>query len=167
MGVRIKTADKRWNSLHHAYELTLTPASVVRLVDDPQVDASIPEAHFDFVPLREVSKKTSESFIGQLELPLFPLTVSLEDVIGIVESCTAVIPFVSRTSNRDSKRRELTLVDEETSISITLWDEQVNQREIYSSRPSSVPGGEFRRRTGREQSCRRLSTHSCRYLQQQ
>lgn len=50
--------------------------------------------------------------------------VLLEDVIGIVESCTDVIAFTNRTSNRDAKRREITLIDEDTSISITLWDEQ-------------------------------------------
>jgi len=48
-----------------------------------------------------------------------------KDVIGIIDSCSGVIPFVNRTSNRDSKRREITLIDEDTSISITLWDEQV------------------------------------------
>lgn len=46
-------------------------------------------------------------------------------MIGIVDSCTDVIPFVNRTSNRDSKRRELTIIDEDTSMPITLWDEQV------------------------------------------
>lgn len=46
--------------------------------------------------------------------------------MGIVENCSDVIPFVNRTSNRDSKRRELTIIDEDTSTSITLWDEQVN-----------------------------------------
>lgn len=66
MGVRIKAADKKWNSLHHGYELVLTPASVIRRVDDPEVDAAVPEAHFDFVPLREVAKKSSESFIGEI-----------------------------------------------------------------------------------------------------
>lgn len=64
MGVRVKTADKRWNSLQHSYELTLCPASVVRLVDDPTVDAAMPDVHFDFTPLRDVVKKANESFIG-------------------------------------------------------------------------------------------------------
>jgi hypothetical protein len=42
-----------------------------------------------------------------------------------VDACTGVIPFVNRTSNRDSKRREVTIIDEDTTTSITLWDEQV------------------------------------------
>ncbi len=48
-------------------------------------------------------------------------------MIGIIDACSGVIPFTNRTSNRDSKRREITLIDEDTSISITLWDEQVKR----------------------------------------
>jgi hypothetical protein len=50
-----------------------------------------------------------------------------KDVIGIVDTCSGIIPFTNRTSNIDSKRREVTLIDEDTSISITLWDEQVKE----------------------------------------
>ena len=63
-GVRVKTADSRFNNLHNQYELTLTKQSVVRLVDDTNVDASMPDAHFNFIPLRDVTKRASESFIG-------------------------------------------------------------------------------------------------------
>ena len=48
-----------------------------------------------------------------------------KDVIGIVDTCSSIIPFINRTSNKDSVRREVTLMDEDTSMSITLWDEQV------------------------------------------
>ncbi len=65
MGVRVKTVDKRWNNLRHTYELTLTPGSIVRLVDEPTANQNIPDIHFDFVPLRDVSKHTHESFIGK------------------------------------------------------------------------------------------------------
>ena len=63
-GVRVKTADSRFNNLHHQYALTLTKQSVVRLVDDANVDATMPDAHFNFIPLRDVTKRASESFIG-------------------------------------------------------------------------------------------------------
>ncbi|CAF0967374.1 unnamed protein product [Adineta ricciae] len=109
MGTRVKTADKRWNSLHNTYELTLTSGSIIRLVDDPVVEQSIPDILFDFVPLRDISKHANESFI---------------DVIGVVETCSDAVPFTNRTSNKDSKRRELTIVDEHTTTSVTLWDDQ-------------------------------------------
>ena len=69
LGVRVKTADKRWNNLRHSYELTLTSSSIVRLVDDPTIDEAIPDVLFDFVPLRDVSKHSNESYIGK---SLFP-----------------------------------------------------------------------------------------------
>ncbi|CAF1219523.1 unnamed protein product [Rotaria sordida] len=111
LGVRVKTADKRFNNLRHNYELTLTPGSIVRLVDDTTINTNIPDIHYEFIPLRDISKYSSESFI---------------DVIGIVDTCSGIIPFTNRTSNKDSVRREVTLLDEDTSISITLWDEQAN-----------------------------------------
>ncbi|CAF1304629.1 unnamed protein product [Rotaria sp. Silwood1] len=111
LGVRVKTADKRWNNLRHNYELTLTPGSIVRLVDDTTINTSIPDVRYEFIPLRDVSKQSSEAFI---------------DVIGIVDTCSDIIPFTNRTSNKDSVRREITIMDEDTSISITLWDEQAN-----------------------------------------
>lgn len=49
------------------------------------------------------------------------------DVIGIIDTCSNTIPFTNRTSNRDSVRREITLMDESATAPITLWDEQVNR----------------------------------------
>lgn len=50
------------------YELTLTPASIIRLVDDAEVNDTIPDIHYEFIPLRDVSKHTNESFVGMFEL---------------------------------------------------------------------------------------------------
>ncbi len=66
LGVRVKNAEKRYNNLRHTYELTLTPASIVRLVDDATANQNIPDIHYDFIPLREISKHSHESFIGKL-----------------------------------------------------------------------------------------------------
>lgn len=65
MGVRVKSADKRWNNLRHTYELILSPGSVVRLVDDSTINGNIPDVHFDFVPLRDIAKHSHESYIGR------------------------------------------------------------------------------------------------------
>jgi hypothetical protein len=68
MGVQVRTVDKRWNNLRHDYQLILGPASVVRLVDDPTVEANIPNIHYEFVPLRDISRHTNESFIGKITI---------------------------------------------------------------------------------------------------
>lgn len=64
--------------------------------------------------------------VGKTKAKFFRSKIFHSDVIGIVDTCSDVIPFTNRTSNKDSKRREVTLIDEDTCISITLWDEQVN-----------------------------------------
>ena len=61
----MKIADKRFNNLRHMYELSFTPGSIVRLVDDATVNDTIPDVHFEFIPLRDVSKHSHESFIGK------------------------------------------------------------------------------------------------------
>jgi hypothetical protein len=66
LGVRVKTADKRWNHLGHNYELTLTSGSIVRLVDDPSINANIPDVHYDFIPLDNISEYSNQSFIGKI-----------------------------------------------------------------------------------------------------
>lgn len=62
----MKNADKRFNNLRNIYELTLTPASIIRLVDDTIANQNIPDIHYEFIPLREISKHSNESFIGKL-----------------------------------------------------------------------------------------------------
>jgi len=63
LGVQVKPADKRWNNLRHTYELHIRPGSIVRLVDD---STNIPDIHFEFIPLRDISKHSNQSFIGKI-----------------------------------------------------------------------------------------------------
>ena len=99
---------------------------------------------------RAVNRSLVRSFVKRRSVDVHLSLVA--DVIGIVETCTAVIPFVSRTSNRDSKRRELTLVDESTSMSVTLWDEQVTRERFLESIP--IDFGRFRPRISTKKSRR-------------
>ena len=65
LGVKVKIADARWNKVRHTYELTLTPGTIIRPVDDTTIAAAIPDIHYEFIPLRDISKHTAESFIGK------------------------------------------------------------------------------------------------------
>ena len=58
-------ADKRWNNLRHQFELTLTPSSIIRPVTDTEVQETIPDIYFNFVPLREVTKRSNDAFVGK------------------------------------------------------------------------------------------------------
>ncbi len=47
------------------------------------------------------------------------------DVIGVVKSTSDMQTIISKTSQKEFNKRELLLVDEKASISVTLWGQQV------------------------------------------
>jgi ssDNA-binding replication factor A large subunit len=46
-------------------------------------------------------------------------------VIGVVKSTSDVQTIVSKTSQKEFNKRDILLVDENASISVTLWSQQV------------------------------------------
>lgn len=53
------------------------------------------------------------------------------DVIGVVKSVSDMETIVSKTSLKEFKKRELLLVDENASITVTLWGPQVDLLLVY------------------------------------
>jgi len=47
------------------------------------------------------------------------------DVIGVVKSTSDMQTIISKTSQKEFSKRELLLVDENASITTTLWGQQV------------------------------------------
>jgi hypothetical protein len=47
------------------------------------------------------------------------------DVIGVVKSASDVQTIVSKASQKEFTKRDILLVDEKASISVTLWAQQV------------------------------------------
>ena len=50
------------------------------------------------------------------------------DVIAVVKSTSDMQTIVSKASQKEFSKRELLLVDEQASISATLWGQQVKMR---------------------------------------
>jgi ssDNA-binding replication factor A large subunit len=48
------------------------------------------------------------------------------DVIGVVKSTSDMQTIVSKASQKEFNKREVLLVDEKASISVTLWGQQVS-----------------------------------------
>ncbi len=46
-------------------------------------------------------------------------------MIGVVKSTSDVQTIVSKTSQKEFNKRDILLVDENASISVTLWSQQV------------------------------------------
>jgi replication factor A1 len=56
------------------------------------------------------------------------------DVIGVVKSTSDMQTIVSKASQKEFNKRELLLVDEKASITVTLWGQQVQIIVIKSDR---------------------------------
>lgn len=68
-------------------------------------DGNIPQVKYNFVPISSLADKD----VGDLV-----------DVIGICKDASDVQSFVSKTTNRELRKREVTLVDQsQTSVIIT------------------------------------------------
>ncbi|EDV49955.1 replication protein A 70 kDa DNA-binding subunit [Drosophila erecta] len=109
---QLKPANKQYSSLNNAYEMTFSGETVVQLCDDTD-DDPIPEIKYNLIPISDVSGMENKAAV---------------DTIGICKEVGELQSFVARTTNKEFKKREITLVDMSNSaISLTLWgDEAVN-----------------------------------------
>ncbi|GAB0090580.1 Replication protein A 70 kDa DNA-binding subunit [Sergentomyia squamirostris] len=103
----MKSADKRFNATKHEYELTLNSDTIIQGCFDE--DHELPVTHYTFVPISQIAKMEPNSMI---------------DVIGVCYTAGDVVQFTARTSGRELKKREVTLVDNSrATVSLTLWGE--------------------------------------------
>ncbi|EDW96487.1 replication protein A 70 kDa DNA-binding subunit [Drosophila yakuba] len=109
---QLKPANKQYSSLNNAYEMTFSGETVVQLCEDTD-DDPIPEIKYNLIPISDVSGMENKAAV---------------DTIGICKEVGELQSFVARTTNKEFKKREITLVDMSNSaISLTLWgDEAVN-----------------------------------------
>ncbi|XP_001358758.3 replication protein A 70 kDa DNA-binding subunit [Drosophila pseudoobscura] len=109
---QLKPANKQFSQLNNAYEMTFTGETAVQLCEDAD-DGAIPDIKYNLVPISEVSGMENKAAV---------------DTIGICKEVGELQAFTSRTTNKEFKKRDLTLVDMSNSaISLTLWgDDAVN-----------------------------------------
>ncbi len=105
----MKTANKQYSRLANDYEMTMTNETVIEPCND-QVE-NLPMIQLKIVPLSELADKNANDMV---------------DVIGVVKSCGEVSTIVTKATNKELTKREVTLVDDSNaSISCTLWGKQV------------------------------------------
>ncbi|KAH8395752.1 hypothetical protein KR215_000413, partial [Drosophila sulfurigaster] len=109
---QLKPANKQYSQLKNDYEMTFTGETVVQLCDDAD-DGGIPEIKFDLIPISQIADMENKAAV---------------DTIGICKDVGELQSFTSRTTNKEFKKRDLTLVDmSNAAVSLTLWgDEAVN-----------------------------------------
>lgn len=101
----LKTANKQYSTLKNDYEMSMTSETEVIPCHD-EVD-SIPTIQFDFVSINKIENKERNDIV---------------DVLGIVKSCEEIQMLKARTTGRELKKRDVTLIDESnTMICLSLW----------------------------------------------
>ncbi|KAI4471655.1 replication factor a 1 rfa1 [Holotrichia oblita] len=127
---QLKPANKQFTSLKNDYEMTLTNESIIQLCED-DVD-SIPQTQYNFLTVDK---------IGQME------TGSIVDVIGVCKAVSDLQTFQARSTGRELKKKELTLVDHtDNAISVTLWGQEAENFDGTSNPIIAIKGakvGEF------------------------
>jgi replication factor A1 len=117
---QLKTANKKFTSIDNEYEMSLSNDTVIEPCNDDVSD--LPEVNFQFVTIANLEKRDKDSLV---------------DVIGICKSNGDLQNLVSRTTNRDLKKRDFVLVDSsKKEITVTLWG---TQAETFDSDASTSP----------------------------
>lgn len=108
----IKTANKKFSNLNNDYELTLTGESQVFPCHDFD-ESQMPALKFNFTQLNKVKDTDVDTIL---------------DVIGVCQSAGDVVNLVSKTTQKELKKRDVTLVDQSmSSVVFTLWDTQAEE----------------------------------------
>lgn len=105
---QLKTANKQYSRLANDYEMTMTNETVIEPCHE-QVE-NLPTIQLKIVPLSELADKNANEMV---------------DVIGVVKSFGEVSTIVTKATNKELTKREITLVDDSNaSINCTLWGKQ-------------------------------------------
>lgn len=108
----IKTANKKFSNLNNDYELTLSSDSQIFPCHDFD-DTQMPALKFNFIPLSQVKNVDVDGIV---------------DVIGVCQTAGDVVNLVSKTTRKELKKRDVTIVDQSlNSVTITLWDTQAEE----------------------------------------
>lgn len=112
---QLKPANKQFCTLKNDYEMSFTNETIVQPCEE--VDSGIPEIKFNFIQISQIATIDPKDLV---------------DTIGICKDVGELLTFTSRTTNKEFKKRELTLVDpSDAAINVTLWgDEAVNFKGI-------------------------------------
>lgn len=111
---QIKTADKRYNNTSHDYELVLNPETTVEPCTEDN-GSDLPSLTFNFVKFSKLMEIEPNSLI---------------DIVGVAKEATEVSSFVSKSTNKQLRKREVTLVDDTaTSVRLTLWGDDADNND--------------------------------------
>jgi replication factor A1 len=97
---------------------------------DADEGKNIPQVQFNFIPISEIANRPANSTCGKSKLFFIDQSSKFRlfiDVIAVVKSTSDMQTIISKTSQKEFSKRELLLVDENASITATLWGQQVEK----------------------------------------
>jgi len=125
----LKTANKKFSNLNNDYELTLSSETKILPCHDFD-DTQMPALKFNFSQLSKVKDADVDAIV---------------DVIGVCQMTSDVVNLVSKTTRKELKKRDVTIVDQSlTSINITLWDTQAVDFDGSLQPVIAIKGGRIR-----------------------
>lgn len=107
----VKVGKQQFSQVKNDYQIQLESHSLVTPVIEPAgLSVGIPKMKWNFVALDKISSMSTNSFM---------------DVIAIVKDVGEISSFISKTTQKQMTKREITLVDSSmASVKFTLWAEK-------------------------------------------
>ncbi|KAL4362922.1 hypothetical protein GQ457_04G015810 [Hibiscus cannabinus] len=107
----LKVANKQFKTVKNDYEMTLNDNSMVE--EASEEETFIPETKFNFVPIDQLGP-----YVNGRELV---------DIIGVVQSVTAVSNIKRKIDNENIPKRDMIVADEtKKTVVVSLWNELAN-----------------------------------------
>ncbi|XP_058813344.1 replication protein A 70 kDa DNA-binding subunit [Topomyia yanbarensis] len=101
---QLKPANKQYSTLKNDYEMTMTNDTIIQECKEV---SSLPEIQYTFVPISQIANMEPNAMI---------------DVIGVCKEVSDVVQFTAKSSGRELKKREITMVDSShAAVQLTLW----------------------------------------------
>uniref|UniRef100_A0A0A9YUP1 Replication protein A subunit n=1 Tax=Lygus hesperus TaxID=30085 RepID=A0A0A9YUP1_LYGHE len=122
---QLKMANKKFSTLKNDYEMTF--GDDTRIVPCEEDDSSIPTIQYNFVKLDSLQ----DAQAGQML-----------DFVGVCKSAGDIINLTSKTTNRELKKRDLSIVDQtQAAVTLTLWGSQAEEFNADGNPIIAVKGG--------------------------
>lgn len=125
----IKTANKKFSNLNNDYELTLSSDSQIFPCHDFD-DSQMPALKFNFIELSKVKDVDVDGIV---------------DVIGVCQTAGELTMLMSKTTRKELKKRDVTIVDQSlSSVTMTLWDTQAEDFDASLQPVIAIKGSRIR-----------------------
>jgi replication factor A1 len=112
----VKSANKKFSSLKNDYEISFTRETIVDEVEDT---ADVPEITYDLKLIEAIKDTPVEEIV---------------DIVAVCHACSDVQTIITRATNKELKKREVTLVDESKySVTLTMWGKEAEEFNIMGN----------------------------------